>query len=102
MTGVLPQIVRHFSDNDPHFSHFDFGESESFGPADRHAPGFTCATRFTDPHGNGFIFTQTHLTIVTRVPSPRLETISNSFDRRFAPPSPRPRLCPVLKPSCNA
>src|SRR5437763_15556483 len=43
-----------------------------------------------------------HFTIRTRVPLPELDTISNSFDSRLAPPSPSPSPVPVVKPSSIA
>jgi len=36
-----------------------------------------------------------HRVRLTRVPAPGCEDISNSFDNRFAPPSPSPRPPPV-------
>src|ERR1700748_917138 len=43
-----------------------------------------------------------HLAMVTVVPLPGFESSSNSSQRRFAPPNPRPNPPPVVNPSCRA
>src|SRR5581483_4977403 len=43
-----------------------------------------------------------HRTTVTFVPSPTRDLTSNSFTSRFAPPRPRPKPDPVVKPSRRA
>src|ERR1700733_16130869 len=43
-----------------------------------------------------------HLRIETLVPAPGFEEISNSCDRRLAPPNPSPRPPPLVKPSERA
>src|SRR5690349_16484814 len=40
--------------------------------------------------------------IATRVPLPGVESMENSFDRRFAPLNPRPSPAPVVYPSFSA
>src|SRR5260370_1061744 len=43
-----------------------------------------------------------HLVMQTRVPWPGVDVMSNSFERRRAPPRPSPRPEPVVKPSRRA
>src|SRR5262245_4124035 len=98
--GVLHEVGRHFRDDELHPSDFAWIESDLAREGARDAARFgdLAAMGNRDELGAHHF----HLPIITRVPVPGVDSISNSFERRFAPPSPSPRPLPVVYPSFRA
>ena len=69
-------------------------EAQIPGQRSRNAPGFADLARFLDWQAMHDL--HIHRTMVTRVPSPGTDQMSNSLTRRLEPPSPRPRPLPVV------
>src|SRR5207248_324603 len=101
---MIYDVAGHLSDREGDFSTITFTHAELFGATHGSSPGFARMAGFRDVKdqlGNA-LFDYFHRVTVTLVPAPTVELISNSFTNRFAPPNPRPRPEPVVKPSRNA
>src|SRR3954453_6664324 len=98
---MAPKIIGQLRDDDTDLAGFDLVEPKTSGKHHGGTARFPHGSGLGNTHGKRFIL-QVHLAMVTRVPSPGLETISNSSETRLAPPSPSPRPPPVVKPFCIA
>ena len=91
---MLQQIGAGFGDDDRNPFGLSLVQADLFGHAAGDPAHFGRLASFFDGDPDGLGHAYLHLRIETLVPSPIFDRISNSWERRLAPPSPSPMPCP--------
>src|SRR5579862_1619297 len=101
---VLEDVAHGLGCDDRHGPGTRFPEAQALGHALQLAARGSHVARILDMDRDGLGDAQRglHFTMTTRVPFPGAESMWNSSESRLAPPNPRPRPLPVVKPSLRA
>src|ERR1700716_3537868 len=102
---MLDDVGRRLGHHQRHPADIRLTKLERLRQLDRDSPRFSHTARLLDGEGDGNVVgrkSYVHRVAVTRVPSAKRETISNSLTRRLEPPRPSPIPPLVVKPSVIA